>query len=556
VQARLWRAPLHPSLTQRDLGEDADPDVAARSRLMRALVTLCHGDPAGAGALAAAVQPQGSATRLLLAAIQALRHLVDGHPAQALAAARDAQAIGAAEAVHLHDTVLHLLCAAAAIDLGDSATAQSELDTVEATTQRRGDRAWLHLLRATLAGREGKAGSAARELRNAALLAGEAGLPGLECRARLALAQSLAAAADLPGADAQWRSADALATRLGSPLLRVLSLLTQAALSLQAGDEAGATAPLGAGLTLARDLGLPYLPGATSALLGPLCVLALRRGIVTGQARALIAAHQLAPPPEALQVRTWPWACQITTLGGFDLRRQGDPIEFSAKGPGRPVELLKVLISLGAQQVRVEQLADALWPRVDADYAHKSFTATLHRLRRILGQDDALRLSDGRLSLNPVLCWVDTRALDDLLTELDTHLREPHSPVDDAALQALVDDVLALYQGPYLGDDSDHPSHGARREQLRARLLRMMPRMAKRWEDSQRPDAVVDLFQRLIDADELCEGFYRHLIVCQQRRGDTTEAVSTYERLQSVLAHRLQQVPSPHTRQLFDGPRG
>ena len=74
--------------------------------------------------------------------------------------------------------------------------------------------------------------------------------------------------------------------------------------------------------------------------------------------------------------------------------------------------------------MRADALADALWPHVDADYAHKSFTATLHRLRRILGEDDALRLRDGRLSLNPALFWLDSWALDQLLGAIEELVRD------------------------------------------------------------------------------------------------------------------------------------
>ena len=93
--------------------------------------------------------------------------------------------------------------------------------------------------------------------------------------------------------------------------------------------------------------------------------------------------------------------------------------------------------------MRADQLADALWPHVYADYAHKSFTATLHRLRRIFGEDDTLRLRDGRLGLNGAMFWVDTWALYHLLAELDGRLRDGDARAACQALNGLVEETLA-----------------------------------------------------------------------------------------------------------------
>jgi DNA-binding SARP family transcriptional activator len=317
--------------------------------------------------------------------------------------------------------------------------------------------------------------------------------------------------------------------------------------AVDCGDEAAALAPLQAGFALARETGAHHVPGLSAAAMARLCATALRRGIGADQARLMVGAGRLAPPATALRLRSWPWAFEVTTLGGFGLQRGGVPIEFSAKGPGRPVELLKVLISMGGQNVRADQLADALWPHVDADYAHKSFTATLHRLRRIFGGDDTLRLSDGRLSLNNSAFWLDTWAVDHLLGEIDTCLRADDARGADRDLAALVAEVLALYQGPFLPDESEQPAYMARREQLRARLLRVLTRAARRWEDHDHGDAAVDCYLRCIDADELCEAFYRNLMLCYQRHGEVSEALATYDRLQAVLAARLKSTPSPET---------
>jgi len=365
----------------------------------------------------------------------------------------------------------------------------------------------------------------------------------------------LAAAGDRHGADAQVRGADAVAARLGNRLLQLAARFTEAAVALDSADEAGVHAPLQAGLTTARELGVHHVPGLPPASMSTLCAAALRHGIAVDHARLLITSGRLAPPPAALRLRRWPWAFEVSTLGGFGLQRGGAPIEFSAKGPGRPVELLKVLVSMGGQNVRADQLADALWPHVDADYAHKSFTATLHRLRRIFGGDDTLRLRDGRLSLNNTLFWLDTWTLEHLLGEIEDSLRAADTRTADTRMHVLVDEVLALYKGPFLPDEAEQPAYIARREQIRARLLRVATRASRRWEEGGRGDAAVDCYLRCIDADELCEAFYRNLMLCYQRHGEVAEALATFDRLQAVLAARLKSAPSPETQAIRDSLR-
>jgi DNA-binding SARP family transcriptional activator len=66
-------------------------------------------------------------------------------------------------------------------------------------------------------------------------------------------------------------------------------------------------------------------------------------------------------------------------------------------------------------------------------------------------------------------------------------------------------------------------------------------------------EAVIDCYLRCIDADELCETFYRGLMQCYQRQGDAVEALATYERLRGTLAARLNSTPSPETNVVYAG---
>ena len=541
--ARLWRDFSHPSL--RRPAEDFEP-IGARA-VVRAIARMLDADSVRSGSILrstlASHDPDVSTQ-----AAAALGQVLDGEPAQALEAARAGLAIALANGTQEHDAWLHLLCAAAALGLDDLDAARHALELAETASLRRGDRAFLHLLQSWLASASGNAGLALREARASILLAVEAGIPWAEALARLAAVQLLAAAGERQSAPGQMRAAAAVAERTGSALLRLSTLLTQAGSALLCDDEDDAVEPLREGLALARELGAHHVPGLQTALLGRLCACALRRGIAVEHTRLLIGAAHVAPPADALRLRQWPWAFEVTMFGSFRLQRAGEPIEFSAKGPGRPVELLKLLVSLGGSNVRVEQLADSLWPHVDADYAHQSFTATLHRLRRILGGEDTLKLRDGRLSLNGSLFWLDIWALDEVLSAIDTLLRETSMRAADEPLRVLLEEALSLYRGPFLADEAEHSSYVARREQLRGKLLRTLARIARHLESAGHGEDAVDAYLRFIDADEQCEAFYRNLMLCYQRLGDRAEALATYERLKTVLAAASRSEPAPETR--------
>jgi LuxR family maltose regulon positive regulatory protein len=534
-----------------------DVDVAVELALAHATVALLGGDFAAATAIAGRVA-SGQATsspslQIALAIETCLHHLLDGTHESARQAAAEGLAIADAEGIHVFDEWLRVMLAMAHLDAGDRESARAAIKALEAADarMRRGDRALIHYLRCRLASVDGDAAAANREAKTALTVALEMGIPWLEWLVRVSAAQVLSSGGDRRGAEGQLRGAAALAERLRSPLLRVSVQLAQAATAQDAGDSAAAVVSLQAALSLAREHGLRHAVALNASRLAKLCVLALANGIEAEYAQALIRTQRLPPPAAAARLHQWPWPFRIDMLGGFRLLRDGTPVEFFGKGPGRPVELLKVLVALGGQNVRCDQIADALWPHADADDGYKSFTTTLHRLRRILDAEDALLVRDTRLSLNPALFWVDTWAMNDLIAELDTVLRDGATRATGPALRALAGELLALYRGPFLPDESDQPSYIACREQIRARLLRCLARLERGSEDAGRPGDVVDWYLRCIDVDELYEPIYRNLMLCYQRQGGQAEALGTYERLRTILAARLKIMPSPETQAIY-----
>jgi two-component SAPR family response regulator len=145
----------------------------------------------------------------------------------------------------------------------------------------------------------------------------------------------------------------------------------------------------------------------------------------------------------------------IYTLGRFEVVLEGAPLRFKGRAPVRALELLSALIAAGGRGVSVASLSDSLWPEADGFDAYRAFTTTLHRLRRLLQCPEAVRLCAGRLTLDAQLCRVD-------LWEFERTLRAARDP-------EAVRDALAMYHGPFMGDDPNPWSIS-----MRARLEKLV----------------------------------------------------------------------------------
>jgi DNA-binding SARP family transcriptional activator len=156
-------------------------------------------------------------------------------------------------------------------------------------------------------------------------------------------------------------------------------------------------------------------------------------------------------------------------------------------------------------------------------------------------------LREGRLSLNPARFWVDAWAFDHLVAEVDA-CADAAAPA--AQLRALTGELVALYRGPFLPDESDQSAYLARREQLRARLLRAL---GQAWpsDGDEHSAAEVDAWARCIQADELHEPFHRELMMALQRRGEVSRAAAAYQHLRALLAARLHLEPAPETQAVY-----
>jgi len=360
-------------------------------------------------------------------------------------------------------------------DLAAAASLARQLDAQAAGGGRfnlclfRHFQAWEAMLRKDLMG-------ALQHEKAALRMAVEVGCPYFEVLCRLALAEILAECGDERKCAAHLHALRSLARDIDNRHLEFACLIGFAQIALEHGRQRPGLNALRRGLELGRQYGYAHFlwwrPTAVARALGH----ALDAGIETDYARSLIKRRRLVPetPPGA---QGWPWAYRVQTFGGFRLVRHDEPLPAVGKAQRRPLELLKVLIAYGGEQVSESRITDALWPRIEGDSAHRSFTSALHRLRKLLGEERAVLLHESRLTLDRRYFWVDAWAF-------EADAAEAESATEPARAEHAAERMLALYRGPFMAGEDDAAWVIAPRERMRSRLARAMGRMFRDWEAS------------------------------------------------------------------------
>ena len=377
-------------------------------------------------------------------------------------------------------------------------------------------------------------------------LATEAGTPFPEALNHVAMAQVLRERGEDERAAAHLAKAQELARCTGSQMLRFMGLLLEASFAMEGGDASRGEERLRQALATGRQYGLVNTPFWRPQLMARLCVTALEAGIEVEYVQDLIRKRRLVPDPPPERAESWPWAVRVSTFGRFTLETDGHPIRFSGKVQQRPLAMLKALVAFGGEGVSEHQLADALWPDADGDAAHQSFKITLHRLRRLLANENAIALEGGLVSLNRQCCWVDAWAFERLLERADAADQRGQA----AEMLRSTEKALVLYRGAFLTFDQSASWTLPLRERLHRRFLRAVARLARHWEDAGDWQKAIEWYERGLAVDELTEDFYRRQMHCYQRLGRQAEAVVVYQRCRRTLEALLGVAPSAETEAL------
>ncbi len=395
----------------------------------------------------------------------------------------------------------------------------------------------LSTMRALLELTEGRWAIAQQHARVAISAADSARLPWTRLLSRGLLACACVELADTDQAQRALAQMRDVATHVRARLHDLYALQVEAWLSLDGTDELAAQA-LRRLFATARRHGVGHPMRFLPPWLPRLCAESLGRGIEPGYVKSLVRTYRLPAPAPDLE--RWPWQIRVHALGGFHVEIDGEPLTFTSKAPRRALALLKAIICLGGREVRDHQLIDALWGEDEADGARTAFNVTLHRLRRLLGDADAIVMHEGCLTLDPQRVWVDAFAFEHMLSGFS------RAPLDGEQLER----ALALYRGPLLPADVEESWSVAARERLRGKYVHLVAHHARTLASTGRGEEAVTLYLHGLDADGLNELFYQGLMRCHHDAGRAADALSLYHRFRRTLHASLGMHPSRETEAL------
>lgn len=346
------------------------------------------------------------------------------------------------------------------------------------------------------------------------------------------------------------RQAEQIAQATGSAQLACLSAFMRAHGTLMRNPHADVEDDLRLGFGLASRQGYKNFLWWSSKMMTALCVKALEQGVETSYIQELIQAHAIESAPVHLE--TWPWLVKVYTLGRFTVLVNNQPARAGRKAQHKPLELLKTLIAQGGREVSEDFLTSALWPDAEGDTARQTFDTTLHRLRKLLGNERAIQLHDRKLSLDNRFCWVDSWAFERLLSETEAILANPAVDPDGTTLARHVQRVYALYHGPFLGKEIGAAWSVSLRERLRSRYLRHIVSVGTRWQQLGRWDLAIESYRRGLEVDDLAEPLYQNLMQCHYQLDQRSEALSVYRRCRFILSVVLGIAPSSVTESIYE----
>lgn len=338
--------------------------------------------------------------------------------------------------------------------------------------------------------------------------------------------------------------------RTGTSLFEFVRLLLSSQFAMDKGEETNCMEALSKAMTLGKKHEFKTMVFVwRKPVMTRLCAKALEAGIEVDYVQDLIRKLKLAPDSSSPEIETWPYPLRIYTLGRFEIVKDGVPLGFSGKVQKKPIEMLKAIISFGGRDVNEDQLMDCLWPEAAGDAANLSFRTTLHRLRKMIGIEEAVQSGERRLALDQQYCRVDIWTFQRATKRIADLWKEKNRGKINLIID-LSEKAVSMYKGDFLSADDTMPWTFTMRERLREKYIRLVNMLGHCCEETGQWERAVECYKKALDADILQEEFYRYLMLCYEKLGRHAEALRTYDSCRNAFHTMLGVEPSSKTEEI------
>jgi len=280
-------------------------------------------------------------------------------------------------------------------------------------------------------------------------------------------------------------------------------------------------------LTIARKNELITYANWHPELMAWACQRALSLGIEINYVNHFIAIHYpvLPQPAPESTYQQWPWPFRVYTFGGFELKTRNQAIHQKQRAD-KPFTLLRTLVKAQGRNLSSHAIKEKLYKETNHEKTSQLLDTQIHRLRKILGNEQAILRQGDNIKLHLKYFWIDTCEFEVLGKKKVT---------TENALE-IAKRLQELYQGEYLPDDEaiDVIAHRERyRNIYLATLFKCIDHMKTE------TDKAIECCQNALVLEPLSEPLYRKLISIYLRQGNRDMAEVTLEQCRKLVKHHL-----------------
>ena len=465
--------------------------------------------------------------------------------------------------------------------MGEAISQSSLLDVIQYTSML----GWLEKL-------NGNTNRAVEMIEKSLTMVLEMGSPFPEALHRIALAELYYMQGDYTRADRYLRRSFFIGNKTKSYMIEYIASLLKASWLLDDNifhNEKKGLKFLKKAMSLGRKYGIINTFLETRPVKTRMCMKALEQGIEVPYVQTLIKRLELIPDESPFHYENWSWPLKIFTMGGFKIYRDGVHIELSRKAQYKPMELLQFLVVHYEKGAEVDQVSSVLWREASFEDAHQTLDTNIHRLKKLLGSNDAVITQAGRVRLNPHKCWVDAAAFEYFVKSTEVLLDKnnvsakhleynpapsqekkngiPHRLVHGKYAQAaglhtgdyqfhnqikdMEGRIIALYKGDFFNQESLSSWAINYRNRLHDRFTHFLEKLGSYYEGAGYPGQAILVYKKGLEIDNSAELFYQRLMILYKSLGRYAEAVAVFKRCETILSRIFNLGASDKTKEIY-----
>lgn len=173
---------------------------------------------------------------------------------------------------------------------------------------------------------------------------------------------------------------------------------------------------------------------------------------------------------------------EIRCLGLFSLCQSPKTMPTPLKGNSRPAVLLHLLIAAGPQGIEKIDAELKLWPDAQTAPADSTLDTTLYRLRKLLGSQRAIEVSNGILRLDERYVSVDAWTFASEADALKACMQSSANTGEFEQIAIRCERLFDLYKGPFLPQDLKTPWVMQMRDSLQSKFFRAIKLTGAYWQ--------------------------------------------------------------------------